>query len=73
MDVIKLKKATDLLEKSKATEIVMNVVKNTQEDDLDISTLHTTDFLKSLYLIRQDFYRKLIELKAEYDKEFSAI
>lgn len=73
MDLIKLKKATDLLDKSKATEIVMNVVKNTQENDLDISMFKEPEFFKALYLIRQDFYRKLIELKSEYDKEFSAI
>lgn len=73
MDVIKLKKATDLLDKSKATEIIMNVFKNTQENDLDISMFKESEFLKALYLIRHDFYRKLIELKSEYDKEFSTI
>jgi len=73
MDIVKLKRATDLLEKSKATELLMNIVKNTQEEDLDISSLMTQEYSKALFLIKQDFYRKLVELKAEYDKEFSIL
>lgn len=73
MDVARLQKAQDLLEKSKATELIMNIVKNCQKENLDISSTQVPEFAKALFMIKQDFYCKLVELKSEYDKEFSII
>lgn len=73
MDVARLQKAQDFLEKSKATELIMNTVKNCQKENLDISSTQVPEFANALFMIKQDFYRKLVELKAEYDKEFSII
>ena len=73
MDVARLQKAQELLEKSKATELIMNIVKNCQKESLDISSIQVPEFANALFMIKQDFYRKLVELKSEYDKEFSII
>jgi hypothetical protein len=73
MDVARLQKAQELLEKSKATELIMNIVKNCQKENLDISSTQVPEFTNALFMIKQDFYRKLVELKSEYDKEFSII
>lgn len=73
MDVARLQKAQELLEKSKATELIMNIVKNCQKENLDISSTQVSEFANALFMIKQDFYRKLVELKSEYDKEFSII
>ena len=73
MDIAKLQKAQELLEKSKATELIMNTVKNCQKENLDISFIQVPEFAKALFMIKQDFYCKLLELKSEYDKEFSII
>lgn len=72
MDVNKLKKAQDLLEKSQAAENVIEALKNLNEDK-NWATSDYHKFLDGIYKIKQDFYVKIIELKTEYDKEFDSL
>ena len=59
-----------MLNKSEATTKVINFMKNLS-DDLNMDDESVIEFRKSLFIIKQDFYMKLIELKAEYNrKEF---
>lgn len=72
MDVNKLKKAQDLLEKSQAAENVIESLKNLNGDK-NWPTKDYNKFLDGIYKIKQDFYVKIIELKTEYDKEFDSL
>ena len=72
MDVNKLKKAQDLLAKSQAAENIIESLKDLSGDK-NWPTKEFDKFIEGLYLIKQDFYVKIIELKAEYDKEFDSL
>ena len=72
MDVNKLKRAQDLLAKSQAAENIIESLKDLSADK-NWPTNQFDKFIDGLYLIKQDFYVKIIELKAEYDKEFDSL
>lgn len=69
MDINKLQLGNLLLEKAKATSILINAFKNLDSDSKDFSD----DFKKALNLVKDDVYIKLIELKSSYENEFNIL
>lgn len=72
MDVNRLKRAEELLQKSEAAGNIIESLKNLGADK-NWPTDEFNRFLDGFYKIKQDFYMKLIELKSEYDKEFDGL